>query len=86
MRYEININTGLITEHDDAPVIVLSKAKRINARTALFDADVASLTNRWVAAGFADGSTEATKKAAITSDYSALLAQYTADIAAIKAS
>jgi len=86
MRYEINVQTGSVTEHDDAPIVVLSKAKRINARTALFDADVATLTNRWVAAGFADGETEAIKKATITADYSALLTQYTADIAAIKAS
>jgi len=86
MRYEIDVNTGVITERDDAPVIILSKAKRINARTSAFDADVAALTTRWVAAGFADGETEAAKKATITADYSALLTQYTADIAAIKTS
>ena len=88
-RYEHNVTTGEVTEHEDAPIPIASqpsKAKRIAAITVQYTADVKLLREAWLAAAVADGDNEVAAKANVQADIAALKEQFIADVAAIRSS
>lgn len=63
-----------------------TKAQRITAVTAEYNADVKALREAWLAAAVADGVNEASTKATITANLTERKTQFLADVAAIRAS
>lgn len=86
-RYEVNIATGEIMELPDAPLPIKTNAEKIAEEVSILNTNLQinlkELSDQYVKALLANGTSEATKVAAIRSQRTALQTQFATDYAAI---
>ena len=90
MRVEINVTTGVVSEHEDAPPPAPeppAKLKRAEllARYDIYQADLSAVSQAWLSALIADGETEVERKAQLSAEIAAINEQYALDVVAIRA-
>lgn len=86
-RFEINITTGEIVELLDAPLPTKTNAEKITEEVSILNTNLQinlkELSDQYVKALLANGTSEAAKVAAIRSQRTALQTQFATDYAAI---
>lgn len=86
-RFEINITTGEIVELPDAPLPTKTNAEKIAEEVSILNTNLQinlkELSNQYVKALLANGTSEAANVSVIRSQQAAIKAQYAIDYAAI---